>query len=570
MTSALLTQLSAQFFDPEPLCIHPKGVLSRGDFWQLVAQKSAHLQKQPTTQYALWTDDVMAFLSWLMAAVLADKTVILPPHQPFLNTLLTDKNTVLLDAATPFTNSPLTGAQNSLQTPPPSWQHALKRPTVVFYTSGSTGAPKAICRTLGELLAESFTLLAQFPLFKTAMFYRSVSHQHAYGLIFGLFVPLCGQGVIYGTQLSSPEMIDHPKTRHQDRLSVLVSSPALLGRCAGIFDFGVDVILSAGGRLQRSASAQYTADIIEIFGSSETGAVGFRDGKTDNPFMPFLDIKVGLSNAQTLTIVSARSTSPTPQITQDQGKLTSDGGFYLLGRSDRIIKLEEKRLSLDAIEDALMGLPDVADCHVLSITHGEREFLSAVVVLTQNAKQQLQTDGKKTTVSRLKSALRSHLEPIALPKHWRFVSSIAKNSQGKINKQQMTELFKPQPPLDDRYPQKTTLHESFLDITLQVTFPPTLRCFKGHFDDFPIYPGVGQVGFLVHFSQEKWTDLAWCMALEQVKFSELIRPNDILTLTLKRKEHKVSFTLQKDDKTAATGRLVFALTNNDTDKDRHD
>ena len=76
--------------------------------------------------------------------------------------------------------------------------------------------------------------------------------------------------------------------------------------------------------------------------------------------------------------------------------------------------------------------------------------------------------------------------------------------------------------------------------------------------------------FLVHFSQEKWTDLAWCMALEQVKFSELIRPNDTLTLTLKRKEHKVSFTLQKDDKTAATGRLVFALTNNDTDKDRHE
>lgn len=569
MTSALLNQLSAQFFDPKPLCIHSKGVLSRGDFWQLVAQKSVHLQKQPTKQYALWTDDVMAFLSWLMAAVLADKTVILPPHQPFLNTLLTDKNTVLLDADTPFVPHSWTVAPN-IQTPPPSWQHALQRPTVVFYTSGSTGTPKAICRTLSELLAESFTLLAQFVLFEKAMFYRSVSHQHAYGLIFGLFVPLCGQGVIYGTQLSSPEMIDQPQNRHQNRPSVLVSSPALLGRCAGIFDFNTDVILSAGGRLRRSASVQYKTDIIEIFGSSETGAVGFRDGKTDDPFMPFLDIKISLSNTQTLTIISTRSINPAPQITQDQGKLTSDGGFYLLGRSDRIIKLEEKRLSLDAIEDALNRLPDVADCHVLSVVHGKREFLSAVVVLTPSAKQQLQTDGKKTTVSRLKSALRSHLEPIALPKHWRFVSSITKNSQGKINKQQMTELFKPQPPPDDRYPQKTTLHESCLDITLWVTFSPTLRCFKGHFDGFPIYPGVGQVGFLVHFSQEKWTDLVWCMALEQIKFSELIRPNDTLTLTLKRQDHKVSFALHKDDKTAATGRLVFALTNDNTDKDRHE
>ena len=555
-----------------PLFVLGDRVVSRGEFWQMVADRVAYLQRQTASQYALWTDNAPVFLAWLLAVVCADKTLILPPHQPFLDALLSDDSDIVrLDDGISVARSDLDS--DSLTR---TLTHTLDNKAIIFYTSGSTGTPKAIKRTLGELMAESLTLLERFPVLQEALVYRSVSHQHLYGLTFGLFVPLVGRGVAYLTQMSSPETLGNirsagaPTDSQAHRVSVLVSSPALLKRCAGVFDFAVSVIISAGGVLSRTVSVQYTADVIEIFGSSETGVVAWRDGKADAPFSPFSDMNITLSDTGALVITSPRANDNTPLITQDQGELVGTG-FILQGRSDRIIKLEEKRLSLDAIEDALHSLADVADCHVLSVAHGERAFLSAVVVLDDSAQHLLDTDGKKTMVHRLKTALRQHLEPIALPKHWRFVRQIPRNPQGKIDKLQMTALFdnsthhsdNPTPtpsPQADRYPPKTLIRQSADSLSLSLEFVPSLACFQGHFDGFPIYPGVGQVGFLVRFCQDAWADLAWCMALEQVKFSDLIRPHDRIMLSLERSAHKVSFRLSKDDKTVATGRLVFALT----------
>lgn len=567
-THALTAPLCSQFSSPLPLFVLGDKVVSRREFWQMVADRVAYLREQTTSQYALWTDNAPVFLAWLLAVVCVDKTLILPPHQPFLDALLNDNNDVaLLDDGISVATSAL---DTDILTR--TLTHTLDNKAIIFYTSGSTGTPKAIKRTLGELIAESLTLLEYFPILQEALVYRSVSHQHLYGLSFGLFVPLVGRGVAYLTQMSSPETLDNirstdaPTDSQAHRVSVLISSPALLKRCAGVFDFAVSVIISAGGVLSRTVGVQYGADVIEIFGSSETGVVAWRDGKADAPFSPFSDMNITLSDTGALVITSPRANDNTPLITQDQGELVG-AGFILQGRSDRIIKLEEKRLSLDAIEDALQSLADVADCHVLSVVHGERAFLSAVVVLDDNAQHLLDTDGKKMMVHRLKTALRQHLEPIALPKHWRFVRQIPRNPQGKIDKLQMTALFDnntphstPPSPDTDRYPPKTLIRQSADSLSLSLEFVPSLACFQGHFDGFPIYPGVGQVGFLVRFCQDAWTDLAWCMALEQVKFSELIRPHDRIMLSLERSAHKVSFRLSKDDKTVATGRLVFALT----------
>lgn len=566
-THALTVPLCSQFSSALPLFVLGDKVVSRREFWQMVADRVAYLREKPTSQYALWTDNAPVFLAWLLAVVCVDKTLILPPHQPFLDALLSDDNDiVLLDDGISVATSTL-DSDTLLQALSLALAQTIDNKAIIFYTSGSTGTPKAIKRTLGELIAESLTLLERFPVLQEAMVYRSVSHQHLYGLTFGLFVPLVGRGVAYLTQMSSPETLGNiSQTGGQaHRVSVLVSSPALLKRCAGVFDFAVSVIISAGGVLSRTASVQYQADVIEIFGSSETGVVAWRDGKADAPFSPFSDMNITLSDTGTLVITSPRANDNTPLITQDQGELVG-AGFILQGRSDRIIKLEEKRLSLDAIEDALHSLADVADCHVLSVAHGERVFLSAVVVLDDNAQHLLDTDGKKMMVHRLKTALRQHLEPIALPKHWRFVRQILRNPQGKIDKLQMTALFDNSTPHStpspqaDRYPPKTLIRQSADSLSLSLEFVPSLVCFQGHFDGFPIYPGVGQVGFLVRFCQDAWTDLAWCMALEQIKFSELIRPHDRIMLSLERSAHKVSFRLSKDDKAVATGRLVFALT----------
>jgi acyl-coenzyme A synthetase/AMP-(fatty) acid ligase len=57
----------------------------------------------------------------------------------------------------------------------------------------------------------------------------------------------------------------------------------------------------------------------------------------------------------------------------------ADGRFRLLGRADRIVKIEERRVSLDALERALREDAEVDDVRVL-VLPGQREQLAAVVV----------------------------------------------------------------------------------------------------------------------------------------------------------------------------------------------
>ena len=66
----------------------------------------------------------------------------------------------------------------------------------------------------------------------------------------------------------------------------------------------------------------------------------------------------------------------------DQITLLDDGRFTLHGRSDRIVKIEEKRLSLAELEQRLMSEPWVDEAHALVIAKS-RDVVAAVVVLSQ-------------------------------------------------------------------------------------------------------------------------------------------------------------------------------------------
>ena len=93
----------------------------------------------------------------------------------------------------------------------------------------------------------------------------------------------------------------------------------------------------------------------------------------------------------------------------------------------------------------------------------------------------------------------------------------------------------------------------------RLEFSPELECFKGHFPGKPIFPGVGQIGFIQHFARQSWAELEWCNGFEQLKFQDLIQPYMVLQLKLTRKLHKVSFELCHAEQTLASGRLLFHI-----------
>ncbi|MHA3055847.1 acyl-CoA synthetase [Acinetobacter sp. ANC 4633] len=530
--------------------------LSFAEFWQDVASQSQAIQQLPESSFALWQQDSYEFLVLFFAVLLAHKRLILPPNQvQQLQQQLAEQGIAFIQRQRILTVEPVQPLSDTL----------INDSEIVFFTSGSTGTPKQIVRSLQQLLCEVQGLAQSFSLPESAVAIATVSHQHIYGLLFKVLLPLATGRSFYREQLIYPEYVVQLQQRFAEisYLNYVISSPALLKRWpSDVLLVHCAALYSSGGKLEDGVRAGVNVPIIEIFGSSETGGIAHR-AADQAVWQPFADVEVCRDEQQQLWMRSPHACDADWVATGDRVELLEpnnlQSAFHLLGRMDRIVKLEEKRLSLDEIESKILQLEAISQCHVLLIEREQRQLLVCVAVLNDAARQQLQQQSKHPFVTQLKQQLQPLLERIAIPRQWRFLSQLPVNSQSKLNKLDLIKLFQEasQPVILSRQ-QQDEQH------ILQLEFSPELACFKGHFPNFPIYPGVGQIAFLQHIARELWADLRWCQGFEQLKFQDLIRPYQVLQLRLSRKQHKVSFELKLADKNIASGRLLFAVEENAT------
>jgi 3-hydroxymyristoyl/3-hydroxydecanoyl-(acyl carrier protein) dehydratase len=537
----------------KPLCIQPDLSQVRfQDFWQDVIQQSHAIKSLSQDSWALWESDSYQFLVLLFAALLAKKQVLLPPNRVSdLEKELAEQNIYFLQrqSVSHTHNQPI---ELNLD------DAFLNQAQIYFYTSGSTGQPKKIPRSLRQLLNEVQGLDASFQLPEQAIAIATVSHQHIYGLLFKLLWPLASGRCFYQAQLAFPEDVaDLQKKLAAFKIdNYVISSPALLKR------WTQDVLLqdcltvySSGGKLESGVWPYLNRPITEVFGSSETGGIAHRQ-QDDALWTPFANVDIQATEQQELQVKTNHAFSADWILTGDKVELLEAGNlkspFRLLGRLDRIVKLEEKRLSLDAIEQKIVELDDMLQCYVLILEREHRQILACVAVLSEQARQQLQNSSKAQYVAALKAQLKTKLESIAIPRQWRFLTQLSQNSQSKLNKQYMKSLFQPM-----LLPIVLEQQNDADSASYRLEFSPELECFKGHFPDYPIFPGVGQIGFIQYFARQTWADLEWCNGFEQLKFQDLIKPYMVLQLKLTRKLHKVSFELSHADQTLASGRLLF-------------
>ena len=114
--------------------------------------------------------------------------------------------------------------------------------------------------------------------------------------------------------------------------------------------------------------------------------------------------------------------------------------FRLLGRVDRIVKLEEKRISLDRMETVLMK-NDLIDQARIVVLEGERTILGAVCVLTGLGEDILANSGRRELSGRLKDHLAGYFDRVTLPRKWRYIADFPYNTQGKITQADLQGLF---------------------------------------------------------------------------------------------------------------------------------
>lgn len=318
--------------------------------------------------------------------------------------------------------------------------------TITLFTSGSTGEAKAIKKYWYQLANEIECLQSLFP-YENSCVLSTVTHKHIYGLIFKLIWPVFTNKNIICETIEYPEQVEHYCKILND--IVLISSPSYLARTSQQFSAqaiaSIGEIFCSGGALNADVAndflRHYQQVITEIYGSTETGGIAWRQQTKNMQWQLFPEHQAVLAQDKTLVLTSNFLAKGETYKTDDRVEL--DGRlFNLLGRVDRIIKLHEKRLSLDEMEGELKRLQIINACHcfILEPLKG-KTALVAVIELAKDCAVPNNATQKKYLVDQCKIALLLVFQPSLLPRKWRFVPELPFNNQGKLVKTELISLF---------------------------------------------------------------------------------------------------------------------------------
>lgn len=449
MTASSLTDLLHTPPDDScPIAFGEHEVWTWGRFRQDVHATQQAVDAVMASSWTLCFRDAYHFSVALFALLHAGKKTIIPGNlqKDTLAEGMNDSMGCLHDDGvdTPFTKAirlPLPAVAGPI---PPFARVDLIDARLTLLTSGSSGEPKPVEKRWTDLDAEVQTLERVWgDQLGICSIVSTVSPQHIYGLLFRVLWPLCAYRPFDRDQLLYPEQV----LSRAASQTVLISSPAMLKRLTERTTTPYRAVFSSGGALPYPA-AQDTAQSLgvlptEVFGSTETGGIGWRQqATTDVPWTLFPDLKARINDDGCLCILSPYMHPRAWYTTSDLCDLHDPRHFSWIGRMDRVVKIEEKRVSLTEVEKRLCQLQAIQDAAALPVSMDERLTLGALVVLSSTGRSQIDTLGKGRFWLKLRKDLCPWLEPAAVPRIFRVVEGIPLNSQGKRILRDLDHLFK--------------------------------------------------------------------------------------------------------------------------------
>lgn len=548
------------FSDNTPIALDP--LWTRADFIRTVHALSLKLTQNNIRSAALWFDDAALFAAALLAIWNSGgKALLLPNTAPGNLTwaksaqiLLTDTDIVSDGIRVWQILDPCGGMPSENRIP--KALDILPESEVHLRTSGSGGEAKTIVKTAAQIESEARALAAAIPFGcgKTAVL-GSVSPQHMYGLTFRFALPLLTGWTMIRRQNAYPELLLSASLNvPSDYQNVWIASPALLNRFGENRDWAalngrIGGIVSAGGELPPETAAlleQYAVRPYEVYGSTETGIIASRQKQT--LWQPFPNVSV--RNTGKSVEISSPWTGGVQHIADCIE--THEDGFALLGRQDRIVKLADKRISLNQVEHELLKHPWIADAHCA--LHPEHGRIAVWAALDTEGIAAWLEQGRTAVIAALKQHLAQTQDTAALPRYWRFTDRLPRNGQGKITAADFqTALAEP------AAPQWHTLPPERNRLRYQTRVPPDLPYFGGHFSTFPLVPGAIELEWIRRLAARHPFGRQNIIRIENLKYQQFIRPYDDISVELRydADKNKLSFTIRKQDAACASGKLVF-------------
>lgn len=403
-------------------------------------------------------------------------------------------------------------------------------------TSGSTGQSQAWDKTCDQLLSEIGAWMERWS--DTAPRVVSTAQPgHLYGLLFSVLYPLSAGGAFCSETPQHPEAIGAAVAAGQ--ANVLVTVPVHL-RSLQVLEPGqlssVVRTLSSTAPLHESDAQMHLerhgCPVTEIFGSTETGGIAWRQRNEGAAWTPLSAVGVCVCPDERLVVDSpfASDGLERPFTTADRVAFDDEGRFESLGRVDSVVKIGGKRVHLLEQEAWLLKQPEVADASIVDVPD-----------LARGARLIALIEGIDDAGPALRARMAAAFEPSVIPKRFVFLHRLPRGPNGKLARKNALALvgLTPSGQVASREvvvePRKEP-REGVSTFTVRV--PEDFLWFQGHFEGYPVMAGAVQLLALIRpVLSLTHPQLGELRLAEGLKFTGRICPGDELAVTTSLPPH---------------------------------
>ncbi|BBK35313.1 acetyl-CoA synthetase [Allostella sp. ATCC 35155] len=341
----------------------------------------------------------------------------------------------------------------------------IDRPALAYFTSGSTGAPKAVIHAARGVLARCWQPWRWLGLGRGDLVWATTDTGWTKAATTQLFGAWYHGATAFMHEAPSPEIVVREVARYG--ITHLCLSATEIRR---ILLSGADGAAFSSLRLTVSAGEAVTADLFErwraLTGSELVGGYG----QTETPMMlcarpgdsgrdpgmgqPFPGNRIALVDEAgdavapgTPGIIGVDRRHPGLMLgylvdgrlteggslrgdwylTEDQAEQRADGTFAFVGRSDDVINTAGYRVGPFEVEQALSRHPAVAECAVVPAPDADRgEIIKAVIVVRAGVA------ASPALAAELQAFVKSQIAPFKYPRRVEFRDSLPKTATGKV------------------------------------------------------------------------------------------------------------------------------------------
>lgn len=301
------------------------------------------------------------------------------------------------------------------------WEHGPR--TISFFTSGSTGTPKKCIHSETDLRQEVASLIPLCKGCKRTLV--AVPLHHLYGFVFGLLLPQV-LSISIVTEAPLPTSIAHQITEGD----MVIGMPLLWARMMDLLETTKQniVLFSSTAPLPSHIFEHFTTHnftLIEIFGSSETGALAYRK-QAKAPFTLLSHYARHGHEENSPIFRTLPDAKCDIQSLQDTVDWLDARHFLPRGRKDHAVQVGGINVFPSHVENILGKHPAIKECSVRLMRPEEGFRLKAFIVVEDNYDS---TVLKKDLRSYVKSYCTKEEQPVTFT----FGHEIPRNSIGKLS-----------------------------------------------------------------------------------------------------------------------------------------